>query len=116
MSRILVVDDSLLMRKVLLKILEKAGYRDVEEARNGQEAIDVCKSSKPDLMLLDVVMPGKSGIDVLEEVKGVKTLMVTAVGEGKTMKEAKARGAEDYILKPFDEKRLISAVKKALAS
>jgi len=67
---VLIVDDTVVVRKLLSKILQKAGYRLVE-ASNGNDAIEVALREKPDLILLDVVMPGKDGYTVCEELKSL---------------------------------------------
>ena len=66
-KKILIVDDALFMRKSIRKILSEGGYTNVEEARDGEEAIALYGEYSPDLVLLDITMPGKSGLEVLEE-------------------------------------------------
>jgi two-component system chemotaxis response regulator CheY len=114
-TKILIVDDSVFMRTVLKNILENDGYKDFFEAGNGNEALEKIKAENPDLVLLDVIMPEKGGIDVLKEV-GItsKIIMISAVGQDKIMEEARSLGAKGYIIKPFDNKLVSEEVKKVL--
>ena len=67
-KKILIVDDAMFMRKSIRKILSEGGYANVEEARDGDEAIAMFGEYSPDLVLLDITMPGRSGLEVLEEI------------------------------------------------
>lgn len=114
-KKILVVDDSALMRKVLRDILEAEGFSNISEAANGQEALDMCKKEKPELMFLDIIMPEVSGMDVLRELGGaVPAVVVSAVGQHAVIDEAKKLGALDFIVKPFDKNRVLDRAKKLL--
>lgn len=114
--KILIADDSAFMRTVLKNILENIGHHDFEEAGNGNEAIEKVKSYQPDLVLLDVIMPDKGGIEVLKEIGSVnKILMISAVGQEKIIDEAKGLGARGYIIKPFDNHQVEEEVKKILS-
>ena len=79
-KKILIVDDAMFMRKMIRKILMEGGYTDVEEAPDGETALELFEPFDPDLVLLDITMPGKSGLEVLEELlarrpqKGVHVL------------------------------------------
>ncbi|HIH09428.1 MAG TPA: response regulator [Candidatus Diapherotrites archaeon] len=118
MTKILVVDDSAFMRKILTGILQKAGYNEVCEASDGDEAVDVFLQQKPDVTLLDIIMP-HSGIEALSEIlsksAAAKVIMITAVGQEGIMKETMDIGAIDYIIKPFREEKVIAAVRRALS-
>ena len=115
-KKILVADDSEFMRKVLIGILEEAGYKNFTEASNGKEAIEQFNAEKPDLILLDYVMPESNGKDVLEAIgKEAKILMISAVGQEQVVEEAKALGALGYIVKPFDRKQVIDEINKVIA-
>lgn len=117
MAKILILDDSQFMRKILTDILTKNGFTDVIEAVNGEQSLEKFKSEKPDLMLLDVIMPEKDGVEVAKEVipQGAKVIMISAVGQDEIIKQAKDLGVLGYIIKPFEEKQVIEEVKKALA-
>jgi len=114
---ILVVDDTEFMVKVLSEIFEADGYV-VHTARSGEEALGVYAEVLPDLVTLDVVMPGMDGIGVLARLREMdpacKVIMVSAVGlEGKVM-EALGLGARNYVLKPFDRDKVLQAVRRVL--
>lgn len=104
-ERILVVDDEIEACRTLKDFMVFKGY-EVQTAQNGEEAIDKVKSFKPHIVLLDIIMPGMNGIEVLKEIKkiapGTGVIMVSAVGEEETAQETLELGAYDYILKPFD--------------
>ncbi|MFA5993572.1 MAG: response regulator [Parcubacteria group bacterium] len=116
MAKILISDDSQFMRKILSDILTKNGFDNIIEAVNGEQALEKFKTEKPDLMLLDVIMPEKDGIEVVKEVvpQGAKVIMVSAVGQDDMIKQAKDLGVLGYIIKPFEEKQVIDEVKRAL--
>lgn len=112
--KILIVDDSMFMRKILKDILSKEGHN-IIEAENGAECLAKCDSEKPDLVLLDIIMPEVDGIEVLKKIgKLAKIVVISAVGQEKMVEEAKSLGALDYIVKPFDNEKVIEAVKKVL--
>ncbi len=114
-KKILIVDDSALMRKVLRDILEAEGFYNITEAGDGQDALNICDKEKPDLMLLDIIMPEISGMDVLKQLnKSVKTIVISAVGQQAVIEEAKRLGASDFIVKPFDKDRVIERTRKYL--
>ena len=113
--KILLVDDSSFMRKVLKDILEGEGFKNFIEAETGKEAIEKFKSEKPDLVLLDIIMPQLDGLGVLKEIgEKVNVIIVSAVGQDDMIKEAKESGAKGYIVKPFENDQVISEVKKIL--
>lgn len=118
MKKILVVDDSEFIRKVLKETLS-AQYS-VVMASTGKKALEVYKKEKPDLVLLDIIMPGgeEEGMKVLEKIididKESLVIMITAVGQETIRQECKKLGARDYIVKPFDEDDVLKTVKKYL--
>ena len=116
MSKILIAEDSTFMRKVLSDILVKAGFGDLVEAEDGKKALEKFNSEKPDLVLLDIIMPEMDGIAVLKEImpKGARVLVVSAVGQDDMIKQAKELGVNGYIVKPFEETQVIEEVKKIL--
>jgi two-component system chemotaxis response regulator CheY len=114
-KKILIVDDSPVMRKILRDTLEGAGYMNLIEATNGQEAMDIFATEKPDLMFLDIIMPDVSGMDVLREIgKGAKVVVVSAVGQNAMIDTAKKLGAMDYIIKPFDQDQVLAKTARYL--
>ena len=114
-KKILIVDDSAFMRKVLRDIFESAGYTNFVEAGNGREALERWKSEKPNFMFLDIIMPEMNGMDVLREIgREAKVIVVSAVGQKEMIEEAKALGALDYVVKPFDRDQVLEKTEKYL--
>jgi len=105
MERILVVDDEIAIRNLLKKFLSLKGY-EVHTALNGPTAISKLKEVRPHIVLLDVLMPGIGGIDVLKKIKKIDPLvgiiMVTGVLDRELAKRTIELGAYDYITKPMD--------------
>jgi two-component system chemotaxis response regulator CheY len=103
------------MRNVLKNILENSGYKNFIEASDGKEALEKIKSEKPDLVLLDVIMPNLGGIEVVKEIgRQYKVIIVSAVGQEKVVKEAESYGAVGYVIKPFDNNQVLEQVNKAI--
>lgn len=117
-KRIIVVDDAIFMRMKLKDILEKAGYEVVGEAQNGKEAIDKYKSERPDLVIMDITMPEMDGVSALKGIMAVdssaKVIMCSAMGQQSMVMEAIQAGALDFIVKPFDNDRVIKSLNKVL--
>ena len=117
-STILVVDDEKDICDFLEDLLTEENYRTFT-ALNGEKAIDITRKEKPDLILLDIKMPGMDGIEVLEKIKGIDpeipVIMITGYGSLKTAREAMKLGAYDYITKPFDLKFIRQVIKDALS-
>lgn len=117
-KRILVVDDALIMRMMIKDILSVSGYEICGEAVDGFDAIEKYKQLKPDLVTMDIIMPKCSGIEALKEI--IKTdakariIVITAIDQREALMDAIKSGAKDFIVKPFDEERVISAISKAL--
>ncbi|BCR03803.1 acetoacetate metabolism regulatory protein AtoC [Desulfuromonas versatilis] len=115
--RILVVDDEHLIRWSLEQNLKKQGY-EVVTAGSGEDALKLVREDAPDLVLLDIQLPGINGLDVLERIKEmdeeVIVIMVTALGVLETAVKAMRMGAYDYINKPFNLDELAIVIKKAL--
>ncbi|MFC2041099.1 response regulator [Chloroflexota bacterium] len=116
LGRVLVVDDEETVRSVLQRTLEVAGY-DVATAANGQEALDKVSETEVDAALLDMKMPGMSGMEVLQQLTAhhpqTCVLMVTAVDDAETAIEAMKAGAYDYIIKPFNSDDVVLKLRKA---
>lgn len=112
--KILIAEDSSFMRNVLKDILSEQGH-DLIEAANGKETLEKYDVEKPDLVLLDIIMPEVDGMEVLRKIgRTAKIVVISAVGQEKMIEEAKKLGALDYIVKPFDNDKVLEAVKKAL--
>jgi nitrogen regulation protein NR(I) len=117
METILIVDDDKSIRYSLKRMME--GKYSILIAQNGEEALDRVKESSPDLIIMDIKMPGRNGIDVLKEIKSIDpkflVVIMTAYGTTETAIEAMKYGAFDYILKPFPIPQMKALVEKALA-
>ncbi len=117
MERVLVVDDDASMRYSLSRMLEGQGLN-VSLAKNGAEALEKTGAENPDLVVMDIKMPGQSGLEVLQEIKKrdpkALVILMTAFGTTETAIEAMKHGAFDYILKPFDIPQMRSLVERAL--
>ena len=115
---ILLVDDAAFMRINLKNILEKAGYEVVGEAENGKDAIDKYKDLDPDLVTMDITMPEMDGIEAVKSIKELDSeaniIMCSAMGQQSMVVEAIEAGAKDFIVKPFEDDRVIEAVEKAM--
>lgn len=118
MTRILIVDDALFMRAMIRRALEPLGY-ELAEAADGREAIALCRSFQPDLATLDIVMPEMDGLQALaimrREMPAIRAVMMTAVDQREPMEQAMSLGICDFIVKPFDDNRIISAIDRALS-
>lgn len=120
-KKILTVDDDFNITRLLKFKLNKEGF-DVLEAHNGEEALKIAASFKPDLILLDIMMPKMTGWEVNKKLredsklKNIPVIMVTAVSQlNEQLKSLKAEGVRDYIKKPFDFSELTSTVNRVLS-
>ena len=116
--RILIVDDAPFMRAMLKRILDGNDFEVVGEAANGREGVELYSSLKPDLVTLDMVMPEMSGMEALQQIRGsdpkARVVVISAVDQRENLLEAIRSGAAEYIIKPFDDQRVLSAVRRAL--
>ena len=119
MARVLVVDDTAFMRKVVSDALASGGHEVVGEAGNGAEAVQRYQELSPELVTLDITMPEKDGLEALGEIisldPGAKVLMCSALGQESKVIESIQKGAKDFVVKPFQPAQLLEAVGKALA-
>jgi len=118
MSKILIVDDAEFLRLRISKMLAVDGY-EVIEAENGLKAIEAYKNGRPDLVLMDVTMPEMDGLTALKHIRAfdskAKVIMLTALGQESLVLEAVKSGARDFVVKPFERERVMSAIQKILA-
>lgn len=118
MARVLVVDDAAFMRKMVSDALSGGGHEIVGEAANGAEAVQRFQELRPDIMTLDITMPEKDGLAALREIiavdPGAKVVMCSALGQESKVLESIKLGAKDFVVKPFQVDRVLSAVEKAL--
>ncbi len=116
-KKILFAEDDEALKTMLARQLESAGY-DLVIASDGREALRLVDADPPDLMILDIMLPGLSGFDVLRHVKGkfpdVKTIMVTAYGDLKNAMEARRLGADDFVSKPYEIPDLLFSIERLL--
>ena len=116
MKKVLIVDDEPNIVISLEFLMAQNGFY-VRTARSGEEALEIVPEYKPDLILLDVMLPFRSGFEVCQtlrakkELKGMKILMLTAKGREADIERGKAAGADDYIVKPFSTKELVNKVR-----
>jgi two-component system chemotaxis response regulator CheY len=118
MARILVADDAAFMRMMIKNILTQNGHEVVGEAENGAEAVERYAELKPDVTTMDITMPEKDGIAALKEIlaadPAAKVVMCSALGQEAKVIESIRSGAKDFVVKPFQQDRVLSAVTKAL--
>lgn len=115
-ARILVVDDEERIRKLLRMYLERENY-EIEEAENGERALEMAIEDDFDLILLDLMLPGMDGIEVcqqMREQKATPVIMLTAKGEEANRVQGFEVGADDYITKPFSPREVVLRVKALL--
>lgn len=108
--KVLICDDSILMRKKIKDVLFSMGIKQLSEADNGQQAIDIYKEKKPDLVFMDITMPVKSGIEALSEImtydSDAKVIIASSIGTNNKLKDAIKLGAYDFMQKPINEEQL----------
>jgi two-component system chemotaxis response regulator CheY len=119
MARVLVVDDAAFMRKVLTDALAAGGHEVVGEAGDGDAALAAYRELAPDLVTLDITMPQKDGLATLRELveldPAARVVICSALGQETKVLDAIKAGAKDFVVKPFERERLLSAIEKALA-
>jgi two-component system response regulator MtrA len=112
-GRVLVVDDDAALAEMLTIVLRQEGF-DSRMCVRGDEALDQFRDYKPDVVLLDVMLPGKDGIDVCKEIRnesGVPIVMLTAKGDTVDVVVGLESGADDYVVKPFKPKELVARIR-----
>jgi two-component system, NtrC family, response regulator AtoC len=114
---ILVADDDASIRSLLQNFLQSEGFRTIE-AKSGRDVIPAVTKNRPEVVIMDVRMPGMSGLDVLDQMKrlnmDIAVLLMTAYGTSSVAIEAIQRGAYDYITKPFDLDDLLATVRRTI--
>ncbi|MEK8130802.1 response regulator [Paenibacillus filicis] len=118
-KKLLIVDDQNGIRILLMEVFNSEGY-ETFQASNGKLALEIVRNSSPDLVLLDMKIPGMDGLDILKHIKSIdasiKVIMMTAYGELDMIKEATDLGAIMHFTKPFDIDELRQAVNQQLRS
>jgi two-component system chemotaxis response regulator CheY len=106
------------MVNLLKNVLENLEIDEIYAANDGNEAVEVYKDKEPDLVLLDIVMDQMDGIEALEEIQSInsdaKVLMISAVGQQDTVKEALEKGAEGFIKKPFENSKVKDKIRETV--
>ena len=117
-KKILLVDDAAFMRMLIKDTLTKAGYTNILEAADGEIACSTFDAENPDLVIMDITMPNKTGIEALGDIKKkhpqAKVVMCSAMGQEAMVVEAIKLGALDFIVKPFKSDRILTTVQKVL--
>lgn len=115
-KKVLIADDSIVMRKMINDILWKDGFEVVGEAKDGGEALKLYKELNPNLVTMDIVMPREHGIDALKSIiefdPDARVIVVSGLHQKSLLMEALGAGAKDYVIKPFDKEELLEAARK----
>lgn len=116
MAKALIVDDAAFMRITIKNALVKNGYEVVGEAENGIVAVEKYKELRPDVVTMDITMPEMNGLDALKAIVALDSkaqiVMISAMGQESMVREAILSGAKGFIVKPFKEDSLLSALRK----
>lgn len=114
-----IIDDNEMTRELLRTALRNDGYQVLGEATDGVSGLEMILRAKPDVVFLDILMPGASGLDVLQQVRQAlprcAVLMVTGSSDRDTVQTALARGAHGFILKPFNTATVLKTMDAAIA-
>ncbi len=114
---VLVVDDSALIRKMLIKLLNENGYQVIGEATNGEEGVELYKELRPDIVTLDITMPVMDGVTALKKIKEhnpeAMVAMISAAGQKDKLMDALREGAELFFTKPFNAQEVISSLRSS---
>ena len=118
MARVLIVDDAAFMRMMIRNILTQNGHEVVGEAENGEQAVTRHAELRPDVTTMDITMPEQDGISALREIiaadPAAKVVMCSALGQEAKVIESIRSGAKDFVVKPFQQDRVLAAVARAL--
>jgi two-component system chemotaxis response regulator CheY len=115
---VMIVDDTSYTRVVMRRILEPEGFTVVAEASNGDEAVEMYSKYRPMIVMMDIIMPGKDGIQALKEIRQIdpqsNVVMCSSLGQEKMLTKAISLGARDYIVKPLRADRVLAAIRAIL--
>lgn len=118
--KILIIDDEPSIRLILNDLLVYHNFEIAGSASNGREGIEKYKELNPDIVILDVMMPGVNGLQTLKTILSInpkaKVIMLTALGQIQQVKQFIQAGARDYIVKPFDIERVVDGIQKVIQS
>ena len=117
-KRILIVDDTIFMQTIISNILSTNGYKVCGTANNGQDSVNKYDALKPDLVTMDITMPYMDGITAVKTIRAkhpdANIIMCSAMGQQAMVIEAIRAGAKDFVVKPFQQDRVLEAVRKVL--
>ncbi|HWR39646.1 MAG TPA: response regulator [Patescibacteria group bacterium] len=120
MANVMIVDDAMIVRKHLTTMLQNEGHTVVAEASHGLQAYCNYERYRPDVVTMDVNMPGMNGLETIEKIikdfPDARIVVVSAFGTKTVILDALQRGAKNYILKPISQEKVAQAVKEALAA
>ncbi len=112
----MIVDDASFMRVSIKRMLTGYNYEVVAEAEDGEQAVELYKKYKPDVITMDITMPKMTGIEALKAIKAidknVKIVMLSAMGQEFLIREAVMNGAESFVVKPFSKEKLVDVLNK----
>lgn len=115
-KRVLIVDDAAFMRMMIKNIIIKSGYEVAGEAENGNVAFELYRELKPDIVTMDITMPEADGIEGIKKIIAfdpkAKIIVCSAMGQQSLVLEAIQAGAKDFIVKPFQQERLLQALER----
>jgi two-component system chemotaxis response regulator CheY len=116
MKTVLIIDDSMYMRTLISTALKGTGeYEVIGQAGTGSDGVELALEEEPDIITLDNILPDMIGLDIIKELRAEglesKIIMISAVGQDDVMAEAKANGANDYLVKPFTSDVLLDRIK-----
>lgn len=118
-KRVLICDDSMLMRRMIAETLTEAGWEVAAEAADGEQAIERFRETRPDAVTMDIVMPGADGLHGLQGILAIdasaKVVVVSALNQTKAISDAIRKGAQDFIAKPFMPEQLQQTMRACLA-
>jgi two-component system chemotaxis response regulator CheY len=118
MKRVLIADDASFMRQMIRDIIEPEGFEVVGEASDGVEVVEKYRKLRPDVVMMDIVMPKRSGIDAVKAIKaedgGARVVMCSALGQDALVSEALQAGARDFIVKPFKPDAVLATLAKVV--
>lgn len=116
--RVVIVDDAPFVREVFAHILKSTEFQIVDEASDGEEAVTKVLESKPDVVIMDIVMPKKSGlqatVEILEKQPNIKIVACSTEGSEAIIARAIEAGCCDFVLKPFEASKLIQTLRSAV--
>ncbi|MEB3236293.1 MAG: response regulator [Candidatus Sericytochromatia bacterium] len=115
--RVLIVDDSMTLRMMFKKTIQDSNFEPVAEAANGEQALERYKEVRPDLVVMDIVMPEVDGVTALSNIltfdPEARVVMVSSLGSKDKVLESIKKGARNFVMKPFERDTLLQALQKA---